>query len=256
MLGSALKKLAAENGMTLAQGVAYGTLRGYCTTLSEGAGYKQIAIATRFPEQGKQDELMGYVNRHNVRKEYRVQNIGFTDNGILIIFQDNPGTMKKLLAFIDWFWPLLPQYGATGPDICPECGMPVENGRWILRDGMVAFCLHEACAQKLERALEATLEERKQPGNGSYWLVLWERSLARRLALSSGGSCFTSAMSPPSSVCSSAGCPTRAMTCARAARARARSPFWCSPSSSAFCWARSCRISYTWPRASARENST
>lgn len=170
MLGSALKKLAAENGMTLAQGVAYGTLRGYCTTLSEGAGYKQIAIATRFPEQGKQDELMGYVNRHNVRKEYRVQNIGFTDNGILIIFQDNPGTMKKLLAFIDWFWPLLPQYGATGPDICPECGMPVENGRWILRDGMVAFCLHEACAQKLERALEATLEERKQPGNGSYWL--------------------------------------------------------------------------------------
>lgn len=170
MIGSALKKLAAENGMTVAQGVAYGTLRGYCTTLSEGAGYKQISIATCFPEQEKQDELMGYVNRHNVSKEYRVQNIGFAPNGIVIIFHDNPGTMKKLLAFIDWFYPLLPQYGATGPEICPECGMPVENGRWILRDGMAAFFLHEACAQKLERAMEARQEERKQPGNGSYWL--------------------------------------------------------------------------------------
>jgi len=170
MIGSGLKKLAAEHGMTVAQGVAYGTLRGYCTTLSEGAGYKQIAIATCFPEQEKQDELMGYVNRHNVTKEYRVQNIGFAPNGIVIIFHDNPGTMKKILAFIDWFYPLLPQYGATGPEICPECGMPVENGRWILRDGMAAFFLHEACAQKLERAMEARQEERKQPGNGSYWL--------------------------------------------------------------------------------------
>lgn len=170
MIGSGLKKLAAEHGMTVAQGVAYGTLHGYCTTLSEGGGYKQIVISTCFPEQEKQDELLGYVNRHNVTKEYRVQNIGFAPNGISIIFQDTIGTMKKILAFIDWFYPLLPQYGATGPEICPECGMPVENGRWILRDGMAAFYLHDACAQKLERALEANREERKQPGNGSYWL--------------------------------------------------------------------------------------
>ena len=170
MIGSALKKLAAEHGMTVAQGVAYGTLNGYCTTLSEGAGYKQFVIATTFTEQAKQDELLGYVNRFNVTKEYRVQNLSFAPNGINIVFQDNPGTMKKIKAFIDWFYPLLAQYGATGPEICPECGTPVEGGRWILRDGVAAFYLHDACAQRLERELAQAEEERKQPGNGSYWL--------------------------------------------------------------------------------------
>lgn len=172
MIGPALKKLAAENGLTVAKGVAYGTFRGYCTTFSEGANYKQMLISTAFPEESKQDELMGYVNRFNLTKEYRVQNISFAPNGINIVFLDTVGTMKKLRAFVDWFWPLLAQYGAAGPDICPECGLPVASGRWILRNGIGASYVHEACAQKLERELEAHIEETKQPGNGSYWLGL------------------------------------------------------------------------------------
>ena len=36
MIGSGLKKLASENGMKVARGVAYGALRGYAATLSEG----------------------------------------------------------------------------------------------------------------------------------------------------------------------------------------------------------------------------
>ena len=172
MIGSALKKLAAENGLTVAKGVAYGTFRGYCTTFSEGSGYKQILISTCFPEEAKQDEFLGYVNRFELTKTYRVQNLSFAPNGINIVFHDTVGTMKKIYAFIDWFWPLLEQYGATGPDICPECGMPVASGRWILRNGIAACFLHEACAQKLERELEAHIEEKKQPGNGSYWLGL------------------------------------------------------------------------------------
>lgn len=172
MIGPALKKLAAENSLTVAKGVAYGTFRGYRTTFSEGSGYKQILISTCFPDEAKQDEMLGYVNRFNLTKEYRVQNISFASNGINIVFLDTFGTMKKINAFIDWFWPLLAQYGATGPDICPECGMPVASGRWILRNGICASFLHESCAQKLERELEAHIEEQKQPGNGSYWLGL------------------------------------------------------------------------------------
>lgn len=172
MIGSALKKLAAENGMKIAHGVAYGSLRGYCATLSEGAGYKQIVLATRFPEQSKQDELIGYVNRCNITKDFRVQNIRFAPNGINIVFTDNPGTMKKILAFIDWFFPLLEQYGATHGEICAECGNAVENGRWILRDGVAAFYVHDACAEKLNREMAELKEERKQPGNGSYWTGL------------------------------------------------------------------------------------
>ena len=168
MVGSALKKMAAENGMKVAKGVAYGSFRGYCTTLSEGAGYKQMVLATTFPEQSKQDELIGLVSRADVSKEYRVQSLDFAPNGINIVFLDNPGTMKKINAFIEWFFPLLEQYGASHIEICPECGMPVENGRWILRDGVAAFYVHESCGEKISRQIEEEKEEKKKPGNGSY----------------------------------------------------------------------------------------
>lgn len=49
MIGSGLRKLAAAQGLQVAHGVAYGPLKGYCATLSEGSGYKQITLVTRFP---------------------------------------------------------------------------------------------------------------------------------------------------------------------------------------------------------------
>lgn len=48
MIGSGLKKLAKENGLRVSNGVAYGSLRGYAATLSEGSGFKQIVISTKF----------------------------------------------------------------------------------------------------------------------------------------------------------------------------------------------------------------
>ena len=62
MIGSGLKKLAKTHGMTVANGIAYGSLMGYATTFSEGAGYKSIAIATNFPEAGQQERLLAAVN--------------------------------------------------------------------------------------------------------------------------------------------------------------------------------------------------
>ena len=53
MIGSGLKKLAKEQGMSVAQGVAFGTLRGYAATLSEGMGFKTVAVTTRLEEEKK-----------------------------------------------------------------------------------------------------------------------------------------------------------------------------------------------------------
>ena len=57
MIGSVYKKFAKENGLKVAKGVAYGSLRGYASTLSEGIGYKQIQIVTIFPDMEKLNEL-------------------------------------------------------------------------------------------------------------------------------------------------------------------------------------------------------
>ena len=51
MIGSGLKKLARENGMSIASGVAYGDFRGYAATFSEGSGYKLLAVTTKFPDE-------------------------------------------------------------------------------------------------------------------------------------------------------------------------------------------------------------
>lgn len=57
MIGSGLKKYALEHGMKVSNGVAYGSLRGFAATLSEGSGYKQIMVTTKFSDPAKLQEL-------------------------------------------------------------------------------------------------------------------------------------------------------------------------------------------------------
>lgn len=167
MIGSGLKKLAAEHGMQVAHGVAYGSLKGYAVTLSEGSGYKQIVITTKFTDPEKPTELQTVLNQKNIAREYRVQNLTFTPDGILIIFTDNPGTMKKIEAFIDWFFPMLTEYTALPANVCMECGGQLTGGCWKLING-VAFHMHDSCAEKVRQALQTEDEDRKLSMEGSY----------------------------------------------------------------------------------------
>lgn len=169
MIGSGLKKLAAQNGMQVSKGVAYGSLQGYAATLFEGSGYKQMVLTTRFSDPAMADALRQEVNRRNIASDFRVKNLSFAPNGINIVFNDNPGTMKKIEAFIAWFMPLLTKYGADKVDVCNECGQPIiDGGTWILRDGVAAFHLHAACAQKVQRTSEEDHRTRMEKDEGSY----------------------------------------------------------------------------------------
>lgn len=167
MIGSGLKKMASAHGMTVSNGVAYGSMYGFAATLSEGSGYKQIVFTTKFAEAGKADELQGKLNQRNISREFRVRDLSITANGISIVFLDNPGTMKKIEAFLDWFIPMLKESTATGVDICTECGQEVAGGCWVLIDG-VAFHMHDACAEKAQRDIAQDAQDRKENDTGSY----------------------------------------------------------------------------------------
>ena len=171
MIGSGLKKLARENGMTVSNGVAYGSLKGYAATLSEGSGYKQIVFTLQFAGAGKSDELLEKVNQRNFGREFRVKNLSVAPNGVCVVFLDNPGTMKKIYAFLDWFLPLLGESSATGVNICTECGCEVTAGRWVLIDG-VAFHLHDSCAEKVKRQTAEAETAQKEADTGSYFTGL------------------------------------------------------------------------------------
>ena len=167
MIGSGLKKLAAENGMKVSKGVAYGSLRGYAATLSEGAGWKQIAFSAMLVDNAQRGAFDAVLDKIDLRSTYRVNRLIFSAKNIIVIFQDNPGTMKKITEFLDWFIPLLDQYGATKMGICPECGGQITGGCWKLIDG-VAHYMHPTCAENVRTQIAGENEDRKQNAEGSY----------------------------------------------------------------------------------------
>lgn len=167
MIGSGLKKFAKSNGLKVAHGVAYGQLGGFSATLSEGSGYKQIIFTTKFTQAGKADELQEALNARNCSREFRVQTIEIRSDCIRVVFLDNPGTLKKMEAFLTFFLPLLHTYGAADFNICCECGAEITTGTWKLIGG-VAYHMHESCAAKVCSEIEAEAQERKDSDGGSY----------------------------------------------------------------------------------------
>ena len=167
MIGSGLKKLASEHNMKVAHGVAYGSMNGFAVTLSEGSGYKRMAISTKIREEEKLGLLQVQLSRRNLQKEFRVKSLELGEKFIDVIFLDNPGTMKKIYAFIEWFFPMLEESGAAKADVCAECGMSVADGKWKLINGCAHY-MHESCAQRVLRDVELEQEQNKLENRGSY----------------------------------------------------------------------------------------
>jgi len=170
MIGSALKKFATENGLKVSNGVAYGSLRGYAVTLSEGAGYKQFVFSADFSDPAGKVRFMDQIatiSEATWQKTYSVRNIAVQPKGIRVLFNDTVGTMKKVQVFLDWFIPILEQCGADRADICTHCGAQTSSGRWYLINGVARY-MHEACAQSVNRQIEQTNEEKKDAIAGSY----------------------------------------------------------------------------------------
>ena len=148
MIGSGLKKLARENGMTIASGIAYGDFNGYAATFSERSGYRILTFTTKFPDEQAEYGFMGELHRRDLKKEFRVQELVMADNSISVSF-DSIGSMKHISSFCDFFFPLLTQYGASGVNFCAECGGEFYgDGRWKLING-AAYHLHESCAASI-----------------------------------------------------------------------------------------------------------
>ncbi len=170
MIAYGLKKLARQNGMSIASGVAYGSFKGFAAAFSEGSGYKRIDISSRFPDELSRDELFAQLQQRDLKKEFRILQLVVSDTSgccITVIFHDTIGTMKRITTFLDYFLPLLSQYGAAGADICPECGGELYGGgSWKLINGS-AYHLHESCAASITASAEAQEQAEREADTGS-----------------------------------------------------------------------------------------
>lgn len=170
MVGYALKKLAKENNLTVSNGIAYGSFHGYTVTFFEGAGTKTMAISTRFDSEENMQKLVEQmeIDNKNIEKEFRVMDFQLMNDCIIVVFHDNPGTMPKIYAFIDWFFPLLAFCEVPGADYCSECGQPLNGtGTWKLING-IAFHIHEHCASRVLQEAERIEQIEDETNTGSY----------------------------------------------------------------------------------------
>ena len=167
MIGSGLKKLAQENGMKVAHGIAYGSLQGYAATMCEGSGFKRIVYTTRLADPQASCALGQVLSNGDVKKQYSLQSVTFNAQTIIVTFTDGIGAMDKIRAFVAWFASMLSQYGASPWNVCVECGGQVMNGRWIAISG-VAYYMHESCAARIRQSIGQAEEVQKQTRTGSY----------------------------------------------------------------------------------------
>lgn len=166
MVGTGLRKLAKRYGMKVAEGIAYGDLRGYAVTLSEGAGYKRLDLTAKFEDTGKVNQLLQLLNQQDLMKGYRIQHFETGENYFSVLFYDNPGTMEKIEQFVEWFFPMLSQFGIYGSGYCVQCGQALGlGGSWKLINGRAVHA-HESCASKLvgEAVAKAVQEELEDTG--------------------------------------------------------------------------------------------
>ena len=72
MVGSAIKKYAAANGLVVKNGVAYGVYRGYMITLQEGAGWKSVDFAVCMTDEmtGVLQGQLGQMLTDDFKKNY------------------------------------------------------------------------------------------------------------------------------------------------------------------------------------------
>lgn len=155
MIGVPFLQLSRQYGLTYDQGVAYGTINGFPVTFLDGAGCHRIMVTTRFTTPSQKDTLMDIINAQDLKGLYHIRKLQIAKKVIHIVFRGVPDTMDKVPAFINWFFPLLEQNGASRADVCIQCQEPIveEDGQWVLRDGAVAFRMHKHCAEELKQSV-------------------------------------------------------------------------------------------------------
>lgn len=170
MVGSALKKLARDNNLTVSNGVAYGNFKGYAVTFFEGMGTKTMVVTTKFANEASAQAVINVLENDNIdlSKVFRVTNLQFSPDSIYVEFHDNPGTMKKIYAFIDWFFPLLDRCNVLKYQYCSECGQLInQDGTWKLING-IAFHMHQSCSERVLHEAELHKQYEEETNTGSY----------------------------------------------------------------------------------------
>ena len=165
MVGSGIKKFAKEKGWQIKEGVAFGVYRGYMMSMEEGNGWKSLSVTVRLESDAAMQSAYELLNDKNIKKDYRISNSTVSQSAVTIVFLDNPGTMKRIIEFVERFCDGLDSFGAKGVEYCSSCGLEL-NGAGVpaLMNGAV-YMLHEGCLNRDDEQMNYTKEEKQKQGS-------------------------------------------------------------------------------------------
>ena len=167
MVGNGLKKMAKEAGLNIDKGVAYGEYMGYSVTMWEGNGYKGLGVSARCTDESRLSAFLQQFDNKEMRKKYRIDQVHAWVEGMQIIFNDAPGTMKRYREFTEWLLPQLSLYGFLNSAYCPMCGLLLDGASsWRL--DKLAVHGHDRCFASREQEEKAEVERIKNEDTGSY----------------------------------------------------------------------------------------
>lgn len=165
MVGSTVKKYAKEKNWQIKNGVAFGIYLGYMMSMQEGSGWKSLSIAARLEDENALHSVYELLNDANTMKNYRISGSTVSPSAINVTFVDSIGSMKKIIAFVDFFAGALDSFGAKGADYCSSCGNELGGmGVPALMNDTVYF-LHEGCLNRDDEQFVSAKEEIKKGGS-------------------------------------------------------------------------------------------
>ncbi len=170
-MGSALTKMAEVYSLKEAQGLIYGEIEGFLTTVSDSAIVRKMSISVIMPDDNTKNMVYGALSDPKITNKYYLQTINFTEKFINLEFAKNPGVAKKIDEFIAWYFPLLRNAGVKGASLCPACQQSLEGSVKVyklINNKAVAY--HSTCVAKVTDAItesnEANKAEKANLGRG------------------------------------------------------------------------------------------
>jgi len=167
MIDSAFKKLAKEKGLNTDSAFAYGFLDGYSVVFFDAPGRKIVLFNSRVEDAIKKDEFLRFLDAECLTKKYQIASWLVSMKTIRFEFNNSSGVMNRIRDFLTWIIPVLQEYGATGWNICSECGQPIDQGKWISVNGFADY-VHEACAEKIREQVQTENDKAREERDGSY----------------------------------------------------------------------------------------
>lgn len=158
MIGTAIRKYAEAHGMTCDGGYAYGKVNGRHIAMLDGYGVKMLQIYLHPPACPMDENMLAQIRRALSdcdMREYRLirgDAVNVEKGRAVIVFQDCPGSIKRVERYIDEIMPRLNSIDLKGNE-CACCAESLHDDVCYLRMDDYIMPLHSHCIERMaERA--------------------------------------------------------------------------------------------------------